>query len=567
MANSTARSILNAWLRQPLVEAVLIVLVTLTIHLVGNGRTSLWDRDEPRYAQCAREMRRSGDWIRPTFNGEPRHHKPVLIYWLMIVGTAVGGDNPFGVRLVSALAGTGTVLLGWGLGRRLFGSGIGRLTAMILATAPILAIESKLATTDATLAFLLVGCQVLLWRLNQRPSTRSALGFWALLALAVLTKGPVGPALIAASGVVSWWWGGPTACWSRLNWRWGLGIFLAIVLPWYIAIGVLTQGEFFRFAVGTQVVNRVAHGMEQHGGFPGYYAVTSIATFYPWSALLPAALLAAWKRRRERPELGFLLGWVVGPWLLLECVQTKLIHYYLPAYPACGLLVAWLVGEVIAEGVALPRWRLGRLAMGLLAAVGLTLALGLIALACVIPGPMRWPSLVMAGVLLIGTLLALDGLHHGATLRAVHGLAVTWGLMLLIAGGWLLPSAEPFRVSRSVAEKLRIWSAREGAEPVLATFQQPSVIYHFGRPIEILESYEGLVQRLERGETLVSALSPGELRRFDRDRRIEMTVRETIRGFNLDKGRDETLHLVRIAGPGGDPSVVARRPTQKGEVQ
>ena len=45
-------------------------------------------------------------------------------------------------------------------------------------------------------------------------------------------------------------------------------------------------------------------------------------------------------RRKKDPAVGFLLGWAIGPMILLECVRTKLVHYYLPAYPACALLVA-----------------------------------------------------------------------------------------------------------------------------------------------------------------------------------------------------------------------------------
>ena len=77
-----------------LAQAALILVVSLTLNLAGNARTGLWDRDEPRYATCTREMRQGGDWIHPTFNGEPRYDKPILIYWLMLVGTAIGGDNP-----------------------------------------------------------------------------------------------------------------------------------------------------------------------------------------------------------------------------------------------------------------------------------------------------------------------------------------------------------------------------------------------------------------------------------------------------------------------------------------
>ena len=155
------------------------MLLALVLNLAGNARTGLWDRDEPRYAVCVREMRARGDWIFPRFNGEPRYQKPILIYWLMGLGTALGGDNPFGVRLVSAVAGAATVLGTWWLGRRMFGPRGGRLAALILATAPIAIAESKLATTDATLSLWLFGCQACLWVLGRRPSTcrgRTVLG-------------------------------------------------------------------------------------------------------------------------------------------------------------------------------------------------------------------------------------------------------------------------------------------------------------------------------------------------------------------------------------------------------
>src|SRR5262249_57324809 len=110
---------------RPIWEALVVGLLALTLNLAGNGRTSLWDRDEPRYAGCTREMRASGDWVHPTFNAEPRYHKPVLIYWLMMAGTALGGDNPFGARLVSSLAGAATCGLLWAWGPRVLGAPAG----------------------------------------------------------------------------------------------------------------------------------------------------------------------------------------------------------------------------------------------------------------------------------------------------------------------------------------------------------------------------------------------------------------------------------------------------------
>ncbi len=317
------------------VEPIALVLLSLAINLAGNARTGLWDRDEPRYAVAVREMRARGDWIFPTFNGEPRYHKPILIYWLMGLTTAWAGDNPFGARLVSAIAGSGAVLGAWWLGRRLFGARGGTLAALIYATAPIVVAESKLATTDATLALWLLGCQSCLWTLAKRPSRLAAALFWTFLNLAILTKGPIGPAFIGSAVVLAWWWGWPVPPRERLRLRWGLVSLLVLSCPWFVAVTIASHGEFLRFAIGKQVLHRLASDMEAHGGFPGYYPVISTLVFYPWSALLPAAVVGAWARRRLEPALGYLLGWTIGPLILLECFRTKLIHYYLPAFPSC----------------------------------------------------------------------------------------------------------------------------------------------------------------------------------------------------------------------------------------
>ena len=88
----------------------------------------------------------------------------------MGLSTALAGNSPFGARLVSALAGAATCVLVWAIGRRMLGTAAGFLAGLMLAVSPIMVAESKLATTDATLAFWLVGCQFCLCELARRPS-------------------------------------------------------------------------------------------------------------------------------------------------------------------------------------------------------------------------------------------------------------------------------------------------------------------------------------------------------------------------------------------------------------
>jgi 4-amino-4-deoxy-L-arabinose transferase-like glycosyltransferase len=538
---------------------VLVGLLALTLNLAGNGRISLWDRDEPRYAGCTREMRASGDWIHPTFNAEPRYHKPVLIYWLMLAGTALGGDNPFGARLVSSLAGAGTCLLVWAWGRRMLGARAGLLAALILATAPIVVAESKMATTDATLMFWVVGCQFALWELSRRSSRRAAAVFWAFLGLAILTKSPAGPVLIAASAAVSWWWGGPTASWKRLRWRWGPLVCAAIAVPWNVAILIHSHGEYYRVAVGYHIIRRATNGIEEHGGFPGYYVALGLLTFFPWSTFLPAALAGAWSRRRESPMFGFLLGWVVGPLILLECVRTKLIHYYLPAFPAWALLIAWWVVAVAdSQAARAPGyWRSRRLAIGTLGGIGLGAIVFLLVAAWFVPPALRWPCLALSALLVAGAVLLRAQLRAGGVGRAAMGMVASTALCLALIGSWLLPAAEPYRLSSVIGRRLAVLAAREQARPILCSYNLPGVIYALGHPAPIARGLVNIVDRVSLEGKVIAAIQPDELKVLKRDPRLAIEIRETVQGFNVDKGRAEKLHLV-VMRP--DARAVAVRP-------
>ena len=580
--------------RPPWRELALIGLLALTLNLAGNGRVSLWDRDEPRYAGCTREMRQSGDLVHPTFNAEPRYHKPVLIYWLMLLGTAVGGDNPFGARLVSSVAGMVTCLMVWGIGRRLFGALEGRWAAIALATAPIMVAESKLATTDATLLVWFVGCQWALWELSRRPSRAWTAVFWSCLACSVLTKGPIAPVLLVGVAAANWWWGGPTLGYRRLfgplwpnargldeglrfreafargpisgpmyalmtligltarvagRWlasNWGLLLFVAIAAPWYIAIGIASEGAFYSVAWGYHVLKRATEAIETHGGFPGYYVVLTLPLLYPWSALLPAGLFGLWRRRKVDANAAFVLAWIVGPLLILELARTKIIHYYLPAYPACALAAGWLIAAVSRSEVNLRRWTLGGTSLGLLGGLGVVLTVGGLAGAVALPNALRWPCLVGSIVIGAGTFHAVDRLRNGRTERAAAALAGSWALALLCLGVWFLPNVEPYRLPQKVAHALEAVERSEGARPVMSEFKPPGVVYTIGHPVPVLAGRpDAEVQAREYG-ALVAALSEPEIDALKSMPRLDLELRGTVEGFNIERFRNESFRLVVI---------------------
>jgi 4-amino-4-deoxy-L-arabinose transferase-like glycosyltransferase len=537
----------SGWAHSSWVEAVCLLGMALGLNLIGNDRTSLWDRDEPRYAQCAREMRDSGDYLRPSFNGEPRNHKPVLSYWLIQAGVAIGGDTPFGNRLMSAVCGAATCLMVWHIGRRMFGATVGRIAGFVMTSAPLVIIESKLATTDAPLAFFLTLTAWSVWELVQRRSARWAAVFWVSLAGTILIKGPVGPGFLASSALVAWLVGGrPRVAWGRLRMRWGIPLLVGLTAPWYVAIGWLTRGEFFRVALGQQLLARAAHGIETHGGFPGYYLAATLLAFFPWSVFLPLAAPLLWQNRKAKAAFSFLAGWIVGPLLVLEVFHTKLIHYYLPAMGGCALVVAWALEQIALSERNLRRWRLGRLALGLLMGMGLTLSVILTAALWILPAGLRLPSLAIAVVIGATVLLSAEQFHRAAGRRAWPLLAAGTAASFVLLSGWLLPNLERYRLTPKVASRLAEVCRETSAHAMLWTFQPPGVVYDFGQRVLVRRDEDWMMRQVRDKGALAAPLFDWEVVVLERDPRLTLDRHGSVSGINVESGRTQTLEMVVI---------------------
>ncbi|HMK53028.1 MAG TPA: phospholipid carrier-dependent glycosyltransferase, partial [Thermodesulfobacteriota bacterium] len=188
---------------QPWLQITILVGFCFVIYFLNLGRWDLWNPDEPRYAQVAREMVGGGDWVLMHANGKMYEDKPPLFFWLIAFSSFLRqGFSSFSVRFPSALLGTLTVLLTFFLGRKLYGSRTGFLSALILATSFEFAYLSTRANVDATLTFLTTASLFLFWQWyhgrkaegGEKRGERGLLiyGFYIGMALATLAKGPVG---------------------------------------------------------------------------------------------------------------------------------------------------------------------------------------------------------------------------------------------------------------------------------------------------------------------------------------------------------------------------------------
>lgn len=319
----------------------------------GSHKVPLFDTDEPRYAQAAREMMERRDWILPTFNGQPRYAKPALFYWLLIGAYKVFGVNEFAARFWSGVAAIAIALTLFLAIRSSFGWETGAIASLFWLTSLGTLIFAHAAITDMALTAFMTGAIVSFWFGAQtwRP-------FWfflasSLCALAVITKGPVGvvlPIAVFLTTLFSIRPSLPQIPFMRLVSiaLICVSLFLAIALPWYVAVSVKTQGEFLKQFLFVENVQRYAQSgklpLWMHGV---YFPLVAFGLGFPWSSLGIWALGKIQNLTESQRLWHTLLRiWTILPVLIFTFSRTKNPQYVLLSIPALTTLAAiWLASS------------------------------------------------------------------------------------------------------------------------------------------------------------------------------------------------------------------------------
>ncbi|MDF0665414.1 MAG: glycosyltransferase family 39 protein [Nitrospira sp.] len=381
------------------IQLLLLLLLSCLLFFLNLGSMGLTDRDEGRNAEAGREMFASGDLVTPTFNGELRVAKPVFVYWLMTLSYHLFGVNEFAARAPSALFGVALILMHYLFLSRLRGSTAGLFGAlMLLLNIEILAL-GRMAITDSVLIFFTTLSLYGFW-LGIHEQGRGRHWIWAFyagMALATLTKGPVGFAvplvtalLYLAAGrqwLVFWERGAPIA---------GTLLFLILAGPWYATM-FLIHGDAYSSQAKVHTVGRFLAPMEGHGGGWWFYFPVLLLGFYPWSAFLPVGLFQAyrswrasramvshqgeshesWQPSGSGDELEWFAGlWIIGVFIFFSLSSTRLPHYIGPLFPACALLAAsyWARGLTDSSTRGLRGSIHFMMGIGYLVAIGLASA-------------------------------------------------------------------------------------------------------------------------------------------------------------------------------------------------
>jgi 4-amino-4-deoxy-L-arabinose transferase-like glycosyltransferase len=505
-------------------------MAVAAVYLFGNGRTQLFDRDEPRYAQCSRQMLQSGDWVVPRLYDNIRAAKPPGIYWCQATAMTLLGDTPFAARLPSAIAGVLTaLLLGIAIWREV-GSRHAIWTVFVLATSALMIWSSKICLTDSVLLLcttvallgiyvlwrgrggwiavvivsvaiacgglikgpfilgVLAATMTMLWLLRQldrwvdrRREVRTQRGFEVIVESAgQAPMNGASPASIAVEPAVQLT-SAPQLAQILIRSLVGLLIVAALISPWLFLVH--HRAPQFLGAAREDALHHLESGSEGHKGPPGYHLLLIWATFLPWSLLLPLSIVLAFSHRRL-PQVRFALAAVLGSWIFAEILQTKLPHYILSAFPA----LAFLTADTIVRCLNGEQRDL----------MSREIKTGAVILAIAVVGAATYPwwwlafkfhdfpwfalmSLSLFGIVVAGAVcfLFLKARPLPALVSMGLGSLGLWAILF----GLYLPRSQPLRLPIRVADVLKKYDAVHPHEAVMFEYKEPSLAFYQGGTI------------------------------------------------------------------------------------
>jgi 4-amino-4-deoxy-L-arabinose transferase-like glycosyltransferase len=318
------------------------------------GVLGLIDPDEPFYAQTAREMVQTHDWLTPQIYGAPQFEKPIFYYWMVAGSFELFGESEWAGRAPTGLFATALVLLVWAFASRVWNARSGFLAALVLATGLEFCVMSRLMLTDVPLAFFIAGALFSYWMAGQGEERRH---FWIALSLAcngfaVLTKGPIGSLVVWFATLAFAFLAHRKSLYRGPGLWCGLALYAVIVVPWYAAMFAWHARPFWEeFFVRDNFLRliRAEHPANNHFWYyPGLLLMGSI----PWMPAVALAVRRAFAGFRADPAVLFQWCWLLTSLLFLTLAQSKLPSYGFYLFVPLAVIIGRTLDLLLERGFA-----------------------------------------------------------------------------------------------------------------------------------------------------------------------------------------------------------------------
>lgn len=521
--------------RQDMLACGALLTVCFFLYMVGLNDFPFIDPSEAYYVEACREMLQLGDYITPYLNYQIYFSKPIMNFWLIAASYKIFGLSEFAARIPFALLSTGLVLATYWFAKRLISQRAGFIAGFCLATSPLLLLVSRKSSIDIVFTFFL-NIAVFATALAIAKRAKWAwLAIYAALGLGVLSKGPA-TLILYGAGMFAF------LLVSRPSWTnfktWlgalkpiaGLALFLAVVLPWHIAVSIATDGLFLKVFFWYENLARFQGKTNLGSMKPWFYLGVLSYGFFPWIALLAPGIwnalvgerkviagdsaksnasvstsnasktligkileLASHVRRRAAEDdqaraLIMIAAWSLTTFAFFSVSKTQLATYILPFIAPASVLVAAVVDRwlcVSYDSLEKP----ARIWLGL---TSWTFAIAGVA---TLPGAIFFAvkyteasPAVLAGVIAIGVIFAIGGIGQLVFFRkrnlktSSNWLAVTTAIALAIG----TPISFNLAVNKTQGNLKAISIAAGESNYKIAMYGNfmPSAMYYSQKPVD-----------------------------------------------------------------------------------
>ena len=318
---------------------LLVIVVAAIVLFYRLGDPALKNWDEAIYAEVAKEIVQSGDWLTLHWQHADWFEKPPLTFWVMTGLFRLFGVNEFSARAVSALAGVGVAAVIYGIGKLQRGPVCGLIAALILLTTFQFVQMSRLVNTDVLLLFFIYLAIYGYLRVRNGDrrwwyvvSVSCALGFMVKSFASLFAPAAIAFALVVDSQVNET---------LRANQFWfSILVGLAVSVPWHATMIYLHGSAFVDEYFYYHVWSRTITALEGHNGPYWFYFREIWEKIHPWWSIAPfAVVFHLWQVKRGRFSV-VLLALIVFVFGFYTAAQTKSTSYILPVYPALALLIS-----------------------------------------------------------------------------------------------------------------------------------------------------------------------------------------------------------------------------------
>lgn len=465
-----------------------LFVISFFLFIFNSWGISIFSLDEAKNASCAREMLERSDIVVPTFNYELRTDKPPIHYWFMMIAYKIFGVNEFSARFFSAIFGALTVLITYVFTERFFNRKVAIISALILLSSIHFILQFHMAVPDPYLIFFLTAAFYSFYTFYKLRQSIYLYIFYISIALAILTKGPIGiilPLFIIATFLFI----------NRdlkfiLNMRLLYGLFILVVigLPWYIAVGIQTDWLWIEEFLFKHNISRFSEPMEGHSGI---FLTTFLFVFIglmPFSVFLPQTVKHIWQNRHI--EAVFYLSIIVFIYITFFAIsKTKLPNYTVPVYPPLAILLANYISDIKpTKSLLYSLLLLGFLGIGLTLISYLMLAQNEYLY-------MLKNYTFYFSILLIGSLIAIYYYGKKDITKIVISIAGSGILLAILTLGIVLPKIDEESSVRHILKFIE----RDRSISYYKRFN-PAFAFYIRKKIEPLENKEQVEKFLNRDE-------------------------------------------------------------------